>query len=449
MDAWRCMEWSLVVRDRRAGVIHQVVCADIDGDGVDEFLVAMMGSKPPHGKEQDAPAVDLKNGKFAKFKLGDVSAGRVATGNYRSSHVLDFATVSYSVLGYFESPILLVLLYEAAPITAEKLNDEVLFRVPRPDAIRIVDKYPVKQDGVKLSGQTRTGHGKLHERTQTPAPFEASTITVKAEDDTISTRNEGGVFVLFERSNTSGLPPFTDMSQFCAHNLFPLRFPSSGDEFYNLVGFHVRYGDDSDEPICHIQLWTTGVNVSELIFKRGDTRTWPLWRTSADGMPLFRDNGTVDYPWHAWIAGNGDPDKQKFDVWVAFEFPPFISLPKEANVKVPVPGTYRLINAKAEATATIEGGDSTDGASLMVSRSNLADQTSFGSGTWDELVHIEECVVCEFGLAGGDWAKVDWDEVKFQIRLVDTNLVRSVNKNDDSLASQGQDWIFENVNDMD
>lgn len=175
-----------------SGVIHQVVCADIDGDGVDEFLVAMMGSNPPSWERtgvwcykrvlsslflfypfiEVAPAVDLKNGKFAKFKLGDVSAGRVAIGNYRSPHVLDFATVSYSVPGYFESPIPLVLLYEATPITAEKLNDEVLFRVPRPDAIRMVDKvefldvagqkmslvaippcsrYPVNQgDGVKV-----------------------------------------------------------------------------------------------------------------------------------------------------------------------------------------------------------------------------------------------------------------------------------------------------------
>ncbi|PBK97965.1 hypothetical protein ARMGADRAFT_1076420 [Armillaria gallica] len=408
------------------GVIHQAVCADIDGDGVDEFLV-VMGSKPPSWERTGVwcyKPVYLKNGKFAKFKLGDVSAGRVAIGNYRSPHVLDFATVSYSVLGYFESPIPLVLLYEAAPITAEKLNDDILFGVPRPDAIRIVDKvefldvagwkmalvvvppseYPVKQgDGVKvIAGRViwTDKDGKLHERTQAPAPFEASTITVKAEDDTISTRNEGGVFVLFEKSTTSGQPPFADMNQLSAHNLFPLRFPSAkilpvfngrfkGDEFYNLVGFYVCYGDDSDEPICHIQLWTAGVNVSELIFKRGDTRTWPLWRTSADGMLLFRDNGTVDYPWHAWIAGN------------AFEFPLFISLAKEANIGVPELGTYRLINAKAEATATVEGGDSTDGASLTVSRSNLADQT-FGSGTWrrslDELVHIYT-KLCEYLVA--------------------------------------------------
>jgi len=31
----------------QTGSIHQVVCADIDGDGVDEILVALMGSDPP------------------------------------------------------------------------------------------------------------------------------------------------------------------------------------------------------------------------------------------------------------------------------------------------------------------------------------------------------------------------------------------------------------------
>lgn len=34
------------INERHTGSIHQVVCADIDGDGVDEFLVAMMGADP-------------------------------------------------------------------------------------------------------------------------------------------------------------------------------------------------------------------------------------------------------------------------------------------------------------------------------------------------------------------------------------------------------------------
>ncbi|KAK0449384.1 hypothetical protein EV421DRAFT_1900075 [Armillaria borealis] len=393
-------------------------------------------------------AIDLKKGNFAKFKLGDVSAGRVAIGNFRSAHVLDFVTVSYSVPGYFGSPIPLVLLYEATPITAEKLKDEVLFRVPRPDAIRMVDKvefldvagqkmalvvvppssrYPVKQgDSVKFSGQTRTANCTNALRRQL---LDASTIIVKAEDHTIYTRNEGAVFVLFEKSTTSGQPPFTDMSQLQDAPWANGRF--KGDEFHNLVGFHVRYVDDSDEPICHIQLWTAGVNVS---------------------------------------AGFHNHIGQSFAV--AFGFPPFISLAKEANVGVPEPGRYRLINAKAEATAAVEGGDSTDGASLVVLRSNLTDQTwdletipgtnlytlksvSFASSDWpvengQKLIGTRS--LAALGVTTNSWNLDPVDRQKFQIRLVDVNLVWSVNKNDDIVlaqigTSQGQDWIFGEVDD--
>lgn len=35
------------LNDKFTGSIHEVVCADIDGDGTDELLVAMMGSDPP------------------------------------------------------------------------------------------------------------------------------------------------------------------------------------------------------------------------------------------------------------------------------------------------------------------------------------------------------------------------------------------------------------------
>ena len=45
----------------------------------------------------------------------------------------DFATISYSVPGYFESPSPSINIYYTMPITAEKLNNEVLFRVPRPN----------------------------------------------------------------------------------------------------------------------------------------------------------------------------------------------------------------------------------------------------------------------------------------------------------------------------
>ncbi|KZV78152.1 hypothetical protein EXIGLDRAFT_847778 [Exidia glandulosa HHB12029] len=60
----------------------------------------------------------------------------------------------------------------------------------------------------------------------------------------------------------------------------------------------------------------------------------PLWKIQegTKATPKLLSNGAVDYPWHAWLASQfGDhllpikpplgTDKQKFDVWLAFEFP--------------------------------------------------------------------------------------------------------------------------------
>ncbi|TFY51794.1 hypothetical protein EVG20_g10834, partial [Dentipellis fragilis] len=129
-----------------------------------------------------------------------------------------------------------------------------------------------------------------------------------------------------------------------------------GVEFYNIAGFYVRYAD-SDENLCHIQFWTAGVNVNagfhnhiegtvceiHVCIVNGTGKggmSWatvaddqfkptepdlsktdnqvipsmyeqgPMWRTVTDGPPKLRVNGTVDYGWHAWIAGEGDPKNQ-------------------------------------------------------------------------------------------------------------------------------------------
>jgi hypothetical protein len=65
----------------------------------------------------------------------------------------DYATISYSVPGYFESPDPSInmyknpigrprprLLQDQTSITMQKLNDEVLFRIPDPPAIADVDQ---------------------------------------------------------------------------------------------------------------------------------------------------------------------------------------------------------------------------------------------------------------------------------------------------------------------
>lgn len=104
------IDWTRVVLEDfgplssgHTGSIHQVVCADIDGDGVEEILVALMGSDPPTWKRTGVwcykrmlsmdrnictnptftlTAIDLEQGKFTKFKLSDDSAGRLDVGDF-------------------------------------------------------------------------------------------------------------------------------------------------------------------------------------------------------------------------------------------------------------------------------------------------------------------------------------------------------------------------------
>ncbi|KAF8600871.1 hypothetical protein BDV93DRAFT_558972 [Ceratobasidium sp. AG-I] len=148
--------------------------------------------------------------------------------------------------------------------------------------------------------------------------------------------------------------------------------------FYNAVGFHVLYDDDSLTNFCHIQAWTLGQGQTAAFHNHDDNAfceihacisngtgkggMWwgrdrdadkflgnnkeeknpdvlakyadnvvvgdmeehgPLWRYNEEKLPMMRPNATVDYPYHAWLAGPKDPNvKEAFDVWLAFEFPP-------------------------------------------------------------------------------------------------------------------------------
>ncbi|KIJ51186.1 hypothetical protein M422DRAFT_58813 [Sphaerobolus stellatus SS14] len=447
------------------GSIHEVVCADIDGDGVDEMLVALMGSDPPSWEKTGVwcyKPVNLQNGTFARFKLSDNSAGRIALGNFTNRKFVDFSTISYSVPGYFESPNPSLNLYANSPITAEKLNDEVLFRIPQPSSTNLVDEvefldvasrklalvmlppntsYSIaSKSGIKIiSGRIfwTDQDGNTQYRTQAIAPFTAESLVLEPKDGQLLTRDEGCAFMLLKPSSTSGQPPYSNMDQLVAHNIFSDRFPADvrnmtfpwikvqdrpwangrfkGLEFYNLVGFHVRSADDSDQVLCHIQLWTAGVGVSAgfhnhtgevfceihacLVNGTGQGgMSWakvpddqfnptnpdpqkydsvvvnnlhehgPLWRTSRDGIPEWRTNGTVDYPWHAWIAGPGDPSvNQSFDVWIAFEFPPILACPVEINAQTSTlsPGTYTVTSGMRGDYATVRNGDAIDGTPII------------------------------------------------------------------------------------
>jgi hypothetical protein len=79
---------------------HYVVCADFDNDGDDEFLVALRGPMPWQGVFL-YKAIDVANGVFVKWRVSDDSAARIAVADFDGDGRLDFATIGYSVGGYY------------------------------------------------------------------------------------------------------------------------------------------------------------------------------------------------------------------------------------------------------------------------------------------------------------------------------------------------------------
>jgi hypothetical protein len=100
-------QWNRVVLDvfgdpneNGEGPGHQVICADFDGDGEDEFLVGLRGPWPWQGVFY-YKAIDLKKGVFAKWRVSDESVARIALADFKKRGVIDFATIAYSVPNYY------------------------------------------------------------------------------------------------------------------------------------------------------------------------------------------------------------------------------------------------------------------------------------------------------------------------------------------------------------
>lgn len=100
-------KWNRVILDvygdpnkNGEGPGHQVVCADFDGDGDDEFLVALRGPWPWQGVFY-YKAIDITQGIFTKWRVSDESVARIAIADFENRGCIDFATIAYSVPNYY------------------------------------------------------------------------------------------------------------------------------------------------------------------------------------------------------------------------------------------------------------------------------------------------------------------------------------------------------------
>ncbi|WP_158852598.1 FG-GAP repeat domain-containing protein [Saccharothrix deserti] len=83
---------------------HHVVAADFDGDGNDEFLVALRGPAPWQGVLYYK--IDVRDGVIAQCTSATVSTystARIAVGDFSGDGRLDFATTGYYTEGYYKA----------------------------------------------------------------------------------------------------------------------------------------------------------------------------------------------------------------------------------------------------------------------------------------------------------------------------------------------------------
>ncbi|MCT7953153.1 hypothetical protein NG798_25470 [Ancylothrix sp. C2] len=106
------------------GTGHHIYAADFDGDGNDEFLVALRGPKPYRGVFY-YKAVDASKGLFLKWQVSTESAARIAVDDFNGDNKLDFATIGYSVKKYYEDVDPKIVVFYNQTIINPKMNQTI------------------------------------------------------------------------------------------------------------------------------------------------------------------------------------------------------------------------------------------------------------------------------------------------------------------------------------
>ncbi|CAF4114468.1 unnamed protein product [Rotaria sp. Silwood2] len=313
------------------GPAHHVVCADFDKDGDDEFLVALRGPSPNQGVYYYKP-IDLSRGLFAKWKVSEDSAARIAIADFNNNGLLDFATIGYYVPGYYtaENPSISIYYNRFANKNAQgtkeiqvtKQNNELLFKVPRPNkalqyemmpfmtvgdislslevippnSLRQIDKntYIKVLSGIIMwtSSSTELSKTVNHSRTFVCEPKTVSSLAICSNENVITTGNEGALLIVLKINETMDTIPRFDsiekvtienvLPEFCSEEVRKLSFQFircdkydwgkekfKGHEFYDMKGFDIKFADN-DEHLCYIQLWAAEQGTNCVVHNHSD-----------------------------------------------------------------------------------------------------------------------------------------------------------------------------------
>ncbi|KAL5535981.1 hypothetical protein ACEPAF_4075 [Sanghuangporus sanghuang] len=259
---FRDVEWRHTLIDdfsaEYGASILDILCDDLDGDGVDEIIVSLSSRGPDAGIYY----FDMQEDGFIKYKLHDEAAVKLTCGHFTLRNKLDLALVTRSkpskTLVFYQS-------YVSSQIKPSIEDSELLFYVPRSarstgevDVIDIAGytisliilppnaSFDIASDGTEA---VKVLHGLLGwvdsqseiiERARVAcAPGCVAPMLVDSPEGHVRSGNDGAVFVRMRPSS------LTDAVTLKALNVLPSYFPC--DVRAHEFSWHVLERDGRDE----------------------------------------------------------------------------------------------------------------------------------------------------------------------------------------------------------
>ncbi|KAH8110607.1 hypothetical protein DFH11DRAFT_1842816 [Phellopilus nigrolimitatus] len=252
-------------KDSNASILD-LICIDLDGDGVDEIIVSVLSK-------------DSRAGIYCYVQEEDLAteaAIKIVPGHFSTKNRLDLASLTCSL------PREIAIHYNSfIPSQIKPLieDSELTFYIPRsPSSLcetdiidivgRILSLVVIPPNASFCTGALGwiDSQSELIERTRAAClPGCVTSMLVDSPEGHVRSGNDGAVFVRMRPSCAS------DGANFREANVIPSYFPCDVCEyefmwqrFLHLPGFHVRFDDEliPREDIAYVHFWTAAPGVS-------------------------------------------------------------------------------------------------------------------------------------------------------------------------------------------